>query len=521
MSENLHKIDKLFRDPIEEYEEMPSADVWDNLDKNLDKSNVININRKYSRLKKISAAMLILLIGTLIFELSTVNFLKNNTTISKSGPEKTATNSSNNLSPANSNKSETSNSLPGKDIKKTNGNYNSKKTEVNKKDTDNTDLSTGKQEQNYSFKKTKPVIANKNDFADQNTKQQKNGKSQIKKSTGHKILINTINGEIGELTPEASNENSSEGAGYAKQEPILKPLEKISPEKITAYLPDKKAIQFLINKPVIFLNTTSINSIAKNKNVVQHKFPGFSATLFFAPQFSFNRIENENHHDRPQPTQPPGEPRIDRDAIKKNEQHQTSSSFGVLLDLPLSQRWGLQSGVTLLNKNTSINPKTIYANLDNDGNVRYRFDCSSGYTYISSKTAAAPVVGDSANAAESSNKLQYLGIPLAVTYRFPLGRFSIVPTVGASANFLIKQKLETELLVGASKETQTITDIQGLKSSYFTAVTGISFEYALSKRIGFVLMPSGNFALSSITRDAAVKSYINSFSLAGAVKIKF
>jgi hypothetical protein len=34
------------------------------------------------------------------------------------------------------------------------------------------------------------------------------------------------------------------------------------------------------------------------------------------------------------------------------------------------------------------------------------------------------------------------------------------------------------------------------------------------------ITPSGNFALSSINKDAAVKSYPNSFAVAGGIKIK-
>ena len=43
---------------------------------------------------------------------------------------------------------------------------------------------------------------------------------------------------------------------------------------------------------------------------------------------------------------------------------------------------------------------------------------------------------------------------------------------------------------------------------------------SLSKKIALHIMPSGNFALSSINKDAAVKSYPNAFALLGGIKIK-
>jgi hypothetical protein len=170
-----------------------------------------------------------------------------------------------------------------------------------------------------------------------------------------------------------------------------------------------------------------------------------------------------------------------------------------------------------------MDPKKIFAKMDADGKVKYRFDCSSGYTYISLKsgTAATPVVGDSVVAAASTNTLKYIGVPLALTYTVNLGKFNIVPTFGTVANFLAKQQIETEITQPGSSEKQTINSIQGLKSSYFNLFSGISFEYNLNKRVAFSVIPSGNFALTAINKNAAVKSYPNSFALTGGIKIKF
>ena len=63
MSENLHDIDDLFRDPIEAHEEMPSNRVWDEIDHQLDKKNIAHTKRKYNNLKLFSAALLLLLMG--------------------------------------------------------------------------------------------------------------------------------------------------------------------------------------------------------------------------------------------------------------------------------------------------------------------------------------------------------------------------------------------------------------------------------------------------------------------------
>ena len=48
MNENLHNIDRLFKNAIEQHDETPSSEVWDAIDKKLDKNKVVSISRKYN-----------------------------------------------------------------------------------------------------------------------------------------------------------------------------------------------------------------------------------------------------------------------------------------------------------------------------------------------------------------------------------------------------------------------------------------------------------------------------------------
>jgi len=93
MGENLHDIDKLFRDSLEEHEEVPSEKVWDALDNNLDKSNVIQIKRKYNNLKRLAVALLLLLLGTVIYEIQSKKAGKE-IVVNKNAAEKTGINNS-------------------------------------------------------------------------------------------------------------------------------------------------------------------------------------------------------------------------------------------------------------------------------------------------------------------------------------------------------------------------------------------------------------------------------------------
>ena len=529
MSENLHDIDKLFKDSIDGHEDMPSEKVWDTIDNNLDKNNVIQIKRKYNNLKRLAIALLLLLLGTIVYEIQSkktgkAELVKNginsipkkdstgNTTAGKTKPggEGNKSNGSgddqNKITATSSNNTLMNNAGKdaGKDAEKDSLSKTIAKGEQQQKIT-----ITGQQKSNTKVAIKNPKMEEEETVANENAQMQQNNKSLIKKSSHHKTKISIKNG-VAEEDIVANENNGISKSPTSPATTELKAPQNDKAEKIVVAqqkgIPEK--IESKRNSP------DASTAIAKNKTLKSPKPFHFTVMPFYAPQYSFNRLEDD-HHD---PGQQPGN---GRDAIKKDEPHEKVSSFGILVAVPLGKKWSLQSGITYLDKEINIEPKKIYAKLDNDGKVKYRFDCSSGYTYISPKTGTTPAVGDSISAAASTNILQYLGIPLAVNYTFSLGKFSVIPTVGTTINFLTKQKIETELIQGTSNEKQSISTIEGLKKTYFSAFTGIALEYNVNKRIALNITPSGNFALSSINKNAAVKSYPNTFGVAAGIKIKF
>jgi hypothetical protein len=179
----------------------------------------------------------------------------------------------------------------------------------------------------------------------------------------------------------------------------------------------------------------------------------------------------------------------------------------------------VQTGVGYIARSITIQPKKIFAEKDNEGKIRYRFDCSGGYTYIDPKAGTSVAVGDSTVTTASVTRLGYISVPLMVNYSLGASkRFSIVPGAGLVGNFRVKQKIETGLdAIGATK--QNFTSIQGLRSSYFNVTAGVALQYNLSRRLSINLMPAGSWAITSINQNAVVKSYPNAFSIQGGLKI--
>lgn len=171
-------------------------------------------------------------------------------------------------------------------------------------------------------------------------------------------------------------------------------------------------------------------------------------------------------------------------------------------------------------KTIHINPKTIRADAEDNGVVKFRFNCSSGYTYLSSKTIANPFIGDILQVFESTNTLHYLSVPLAIKYHYYLNKIDLFATAGTPINILTKGKIETEISNVANKEVSTRNKINGLKPGYFSGNIGLGLSYTITRNIALSFMLSYNFALNSSTRDATVKTYPNTISLAAGIRYK-
>ena len=247
----------------------------------------------------------------------------------------------------------------------------------------------------------------------------------------------------------------------------------------------------------------------KNKKLKDKKASRFSVTAFFSPDFASYHLEDDDDDNQPE----------DANTLNKKETHDLSSTAGALVDYKLSKRWSLQSGITFSNTNITLDPKTIYAQVDNTGNVKYRINTSSGYGFVLPSFSNNPNVGDSLYVFTSTHNLQYIGIPLAIKYNTIKGKFNFNAFAGTSVNFLIKGKIETLVERGTDNEAEVINNLQGLKKIYFSGSAGIGMEYSLNKKIALTFSPTIRFALNSINKNAPVKSYPNSFGLSSGIKI--
>ena len=257
-------------------------------------------------------------------------------------------------------------------------------------------------------------------------------------------------------------------------------------------------------------NIISNNTSAGIKKTEDARQSPFSITFFFSPELASYRIQNDK-----------GSTVIeDKNEIRKKEDHDLSSTAGILIDYNINKRWALQSGLTYSNTIILIKPKTIYAQPDNSGTIKYLYNTSSGYGFVLPSFINSPSIGDSLYAFTSTHTLQYAGIPVVVKYNAGKGKLKFNLSMGFGMNILIKGRIETSVEDGAHNEIESISTIHGLKSVYFSGQGGAGAEYDLNKKIALTFSPTARFALNSINTKTSVKSYPVSIGFATGIKLK-
>lgn len=511
MSENLRNIDDLFRKALDDHEETPSPNVWADIDKNLDKKKVFSISKKYRKLKWVAAALLIFSAGMAMYSIHVR--LRNKELVKQ-------------------------NEINRKRILKAGNDQMEKGSTVSKPVVQAPKETLSKSSKNNTttvapdISPEKPTAnAGVKNHAVSELKERHASAEKVIEARGEKALSANIKKAVREknnllkvTTPMATTEKEDKPVvalenkdGVADDEPYFEKTkksvdvatanEKVHEAPAPPLLPENSSIP-----EMSAFNNKQTNLTAANKSVVK-PFRGsrFSATVFYSKDFVSTTVDNNLHAFRED----------DRNEIKNKENISSSSSKGVLVNYNFSKKWSIQSGVTFSTITTDIKPKTIFARPDNRGNVNYRINCSAGYSFVTLKTGNAPSDGDSILALSAKNTLQYFAVPLMLSYNIPLGKFSLQPGAGLTANFLTKGSLETIVATQAGSERHNPDHIEGLNTSYVNGSVRLATNYFFTRNVALNFTPVMRLALSAINKDAPVKTYINSFGLAAGLTVAF
>lgn len=506
MDENLHNIEDLFFSELNDNEEAPSEKVWEKIDKRLDKENEISIKKKYTSLKRIAITLLFLLSGFIIYLITAKE--NNNNRLKEKISEVDKSKKSANVFKLKEK------ALPGP-LKNININ-NLAKSNAQKKSID-VNIKSGEEKAVQSVVKSSDNSKTKNKYSFGNAGSSKiilknkslsniSKKARLTSKPFYKEKIKNAQSANGEQTLIPNNDEP-----VNHKTSSLRNLKNLSTENEQLHSKDlvdtKKLSHPIVSSATIVLDTTH-KAVAKNIPKKKEKISRFSLTPFFSPDIAWYHLSNDNTNNQSNATE-----------LENEEKHEFSSTYGALADYTINKYWGLQSGLALSNTNIIVQPETIYAQKDNTGNIKYRINTSSGYGYILPSFSANPAVGDSLYAFSSSHSLQYINIPLALTYNVTKGKFKFNVLAGISSNFLLKAMLKTSVEKGFDNSIETVDNLLGPKKVYFSGLAGAGVDYKLMRNTSITFAPVMRFALNPINKDAAVKSYPTSFGFAAGLKI--
>ncbi len=243
-----------------------------------------------------------------------------------------------------------------------------------------------------------------------------------------------------------------------------------------------------------------------------------SLTASFAPDLTWSRLSDEEEH---RPGSWGGRPHEDHHDIRENEKAGFAYTAGARVQVSLGKHISVGSGLTYSASNTKQEPKKLYADHDDNGEVRYRLNCSAGYSYLLPENTAAPAVGDSIMMDRSNYKVQYLNVPVYAGYSFGKGRLTTSIIAGTQFNVLLMGNSSAVLQQNTNSKTTVATPIRGLKKITTDMLAGVSFDYRIAPQFSLNLSPMSRFSLAPINQSGAVTSRPGALSIAAGVRYFF
>lgn len=514
MNKDLHDIDDLFKNSIDGHAEEVPPDVWNNIDHSLDKKQAAFYKRKYFTVR--AAAILLVLIGgaTIAAILRFHNperrsRLNSENAVTVSGVNKAGKARKNKIEEDSFNKpvEGKTNSIAKNiplDNKETNGfdtTGSTNKTAIAKKESS----------KKYSSMNSRTYSAQKNEGLTTISHSNKTQKQKV--PVKYKPVLET---SVDFVTSQSNNKVEEKKTIERSGKIIDTPKETkiISRTTLFEAKPLKENPAGLVATLSLTHLKSSIN-FAVSSSVAQKSRPGislhsWSISPMYAQNINLNTLKDDDHF---------RDPRNNRLEAKRTEQRSTGFTAGLGIQKEIGENVVLQTGIQYFLSQTDIQPKTIFARPDDHGDVRYQFRCSSGDSYLSSKTGTTPSVGDSIKTSYSKSILSYLQVPLLVSYKIGFGRFSFMPSAGFQTNFLLGGKLNSSLS-NTTGEEEVSSSIKGLKPMYWSGAVQPQLNYKLNDQISFDFSPNINFSLSPINKETAVRTYQNMLSLGAGVRIK-
>jgi len=530
MSESLHDMDDLFKKALKDHADTPSESVWENVDHNLDRKSFVSILKKYNKLKWVAALLLLCASAMAVYtwhvrmenrQLVAANNRMNSVNGQHSGASLPAVPDSfhtarasgkghKDINTENQHGESPKDSLPlglppVASAQPAARQHPAAKGPYPSRDRSMAAIRKTSGQQNPDHQEIQP------DQADRNRSGGQPGRLAKQPANTETTPAEPIAGtqrqpqtpvQAGRGTPSTGRVSSIPGSSFAR--PLA---DATTPVTGMGYLhpvtPEEPGGEIL----AAGRQTGGSHASWQGGN------PGrFSLKAFYEPDISFKSLSSNNPMYRDE----------DRDEIKNQEWVKYAFTTGLQLDYRLNSRWQIGTGISYSTVTTEIQPKTIYARPDNNGNVSYRMNCSAGYSYIDldANGGSSPRAGDSIQSLLSDNRLAYVNIPLNIAYTIGKKRWHIIPAAGLSLSFLTRGQIQTTVTTNTGAKNAGVVTVQGLKQHYLNATLSVTGQYDLTGNLGLSFGPASRFGLEPINRDVSVNTVLNSLGFAAGLVLK-
>ncbi len=320
--------------------------------------------------------------------------------------------------------------------------------------------------------------------------------------------LNLFNSKI-HYTPDATNENFP--AQYDHDSTISDRNFTTDPtlHYITVQIPETKMADFHMDNSGLLPEQQITDKMIINPE----KYPlknRLSVTPFFSQEFAgYNFSDNDV-------TAAHGK------EIERRERTVFSASVGTYLNFRINKRWVIQTGLSYSWSSSHIDSSKSFAVKDNTGTVQFKMNTISGYGYLHAPTAAPPNPGDSVLTDKAFSQLHYLTVPLILSYKIPLNRFTLLAGAGVSINMLTSAQVETKIYGPNVSQDESVIPIKGLKKVNYGMILKADLGYRINSKLGIDIIPSFENALSPINNmHSALSAYPYNFGIGLGISYGF
>ncbi|HEY2349186.1 MAG TPA: outer membrane beta-barrel protein, partial [Puia sp.] len=188
----------------------------------------------------------------------------------------------------------------------------------------------------------------------------------------------------------------------------------------------------------------------------------------------------------------------------------------------LNKRWMFQSGISYSWSRSIMDSSKSYAVMNTSGDIAFKLNMASGFSFLNTPSFIVPVVGDSLSTAKTHSELHYITVPLVLSYRIPLRRFTLLAGAGMTLNVLTHATLETDIYGANYKQNESEIPIRGLKKVNFGLLVKTEIQYRVTSKMAVSLISSFKNTLGPVNmNNSGLQAYPYNFGIGAGIVYSF